>query len=82
MSSAAEAALAAEHRDLSSRVADLDAVIAQVEGFPLKPAEEALYEKYREHRARLQDKLGVVDRELGQLRSHSHADVPVASASG
>jgi hypothetical protein len=57
-------------------------VIAQVEGFPLKPAEEALYEKYREHRARLQDKLGVVDRELGQLRSHSHADVPVASASG
>ena len=82
MSGEGEAALAAQHRDLSRRIAHLDAVIAQVEDFPLKPVEEAIYDKYRNHRARLQHELGLVDRELVRLSSHSHTDVVVASASG
>ena len=82
MSGEGEAALAAQHRNLSRRIAHLDAVMAQVEGVPLKPVEEAIYDKYRHHRARLQHELGLVDRELLRLSDHSHTDDLVASASG
>ena len=71
--------LAGEHRQLSERLACLDEVIRGLEAVvPLRRAEAALLEKFRDTRSGFEWKRGAIERELRKLDRHSGDDLMIS----
>ncbi|MEO5634176.1 hypothetical protein [Gaiella sp.] len=71
------AELAAQHRDVKARLADLESVLTGVAN--VRPSAEPLFEKYRQNQQRLRFELAQIEQELSELNRHSSDDLMIAA---